>query len=1408
MQQPIRSGLLKGLYKALCLIGLIYLSTFTTVAQAQVNVLKQAIATNNGSGGGGVPTITGFNIPSGANRALFIVAAFERDHCDLATDVCNKSYINQGGLSDNFARPVVSTYQITARVAGPVSTLDKKNALTIGGSPSGDLRYSFAEVSLTDALNNPIANSTLFSLESYHIVLRESEINTLLGGASSGNVTITLPDVNLPKSAGDDAVLMAFVFDNVDQTDTGFVRSAAPINTNFGTGVAGNYTLVASSLDTNQAPDDAKDGFLVIGISTAGLSATNGGFTTMSGYSVLQNGVTSNSGGRFDNAEPTFITTEPDGLSVSAQFRNGVVSSFTLQSAAANTLKVGGGVAPAFTISGIITPPNITSNGGGTTAALYVDENKTAVTTVTASSENPSEILTYSIVGGTDAGKFSINASTGALTFTTAPNYESPTDSDTNNTYQVVVRVTDTNGSIDTQTITVTVNDVPDGLTGQTCSGYEAFVYDANTTLADNGFDGWTQPFNINRVGKFSYTEFANTNNWMSIQLTEWGTGALMTDGVGDDAGYTGTPISSSDWDRSAVFSRIITAAEAGNYRFNLVTGDDHVKIFKNGTLIYSKMNAYSGVPAEIFASYSLAANDQLTVVVIEENLGNTGLDLQITPLFTSPCAPRDFSDAPSSYGSAAHVLVSGMSLGSTDPDTETAAATSADAQGDDNAGTDDENGVFTNTGLTISLQAQNLMPEQVFKVFVPVKGTGKLYVWFDWDGDGTFGSHPDELVINGMSGTNQTLSEYVTVPLNAKVGTTFARFRWSSDTAAANPTGLASNGEVEDYQVQISAPVAPAPAATASSSCSTSGSTSSWVAGGGGYQSSTAQGLTITAVGTASSGAQWTFAPNDVMNTVGDFGNASINGVRSLSAAYYWDTTPESGRGANASTDGKTGTLTFNFSTTVTDPEIYIDRLGGFGGNTGYNPAQLSNSARFTPNAANAGVTFTKLGASSHFEVTSTSIQRTPNATLVWGESTGESGADSTRQMAMGGVKIPGTYSSISLDVSGVGVEGAGGDGMEFVICADIKVPPTITSNGGGATAAISIPENQTAVTTVTATDLNAADVLTYSISGGADAAKFAINASTGVLTFVAAPDYEVPTDSGANNIYDIQVTVSDGNGGTDVQAIAVTITDVVSEVSGVNVTIRAFLQGAYQSSTGLMSDTLRSSNLIPLAQPYTTNAFKYTGTETVNATRLTTTGNTAVVDWVLVELRDATTFSTIVARQAVLLLRNGDSINAAGASTLNFSTVPAGNYYVVVRHRNHLGVATQAPIALSTTGTLVDFTLPATATRGANSRLSSGTVALMWAGDVNNTEQVIGSGPNNDLSDVLGAILLEPTNTLMNTNFKLSGYRTSDIDMNGLTIFAGPGNDNNMVLGNILMHPANTTLSGNYIIRGGLNQ
>ena len=107
-------------------------------------------------------------------------------------------------------------------------------------------------------------------------------------------------------------------------------------------------------------------------------------------------------------------------------------------------------------------------------------------------------------------------------------------------------------------------------------------------------------------------------------------------------------------------------------------------------------------------------------------------------------------------------------------------------------------------------------------------------------------------------------------------------------------------------------------------------------------------------------------------------------------------------------------------------------------------------------------------------------------------------------------------------------------------------NVAPVFTS-----ATAINVAENGTSVVTVQATDADN-DTVAYTITGGADASLFAINSSTGVLTFNSAPNYEIPGDAGANNIYDITVTATDTNAGATTQNIAITVTDVASEVSG----------------------------------------------------------------------------------------------------------------------------------------------------------------------------------------------------------------------------------------------------------------
>jgi len=114
-------------------------------------------------------------------------------------------------------------------------------------------------------------------------------------------------------------------------------------------------------------------------------------------------------------------------------------------------------------------------------------------------------------------------------------------------------------------------------------------------------------------------------------------------------------------------------------------------------------------------------------------------------------------------------------------------------------------------------------------------------------------------------------------------------------------------------------------------------------------------------------------------------------------------------------------------------------------------------------------------------------------------------------------------------------------------VTVTSINETPIITSDGGGATATVSVAENTTAVTDVQSSDDSDSEGLglTYSLTGGVDQGFFSINTNTGVLTFNSAPDFANPLDADTGNNYQVQVTVTDSDTLTDVQDITVSVTD-----------------------------------------------------------------------------------------------------------------------------------------------------------------------------------------------------------------------------------------------------------------------
>ncbi len=237
------------------------------------------------------------------------------------------------------------------------------------------------------------------------------------------------------------------------------------------------------------------------------------------------------------------------------------------------------------------------------------------------------------------------------------------------------------------------------------------------------------------------------------------------------------------------------------------------------------------------------------------------------------------------------------------------------------------------------------------------------------------------------------------------------------------------------------------------------------------------------------------------------------------------------------------------------------------------------------------------------------------------------------------------------------------------------------------------------------------------------------------------------------------------------------------VSVPNTITLNLKAWLEGPYDSNALLMRDDLRSPLVIPVTEPYTAAGFAQAGGgggEAVAASVFNTTGNNAIVDWVLVELRNANTPSQIVSTRSALIQRDGDVVALNGVSPVVVNAA-SGNYYVALRHRNHLGVMTAAPVSLSGAAATVDFRTAAMATYGTVARKDINGAQALWAGNVFLDGAVKYTGTNNDRDPILTVIGgTVPTNSV-------AGYYREDVNLSGVVKYTGTSNDRDPILLNI---------------------
>ena len=396
-------------------------------------------------------------------------------------------------------------------------------------------------------------------------------------------------------------------------------------------------------------------------------------------------------------------------------------------------------------------------------------------------------------------------------------------------------------------------------------------------------------------------------------------------------------------------------------------------------------------------------------------------------------------------------------------------------------------------------------------------------------------------------------------------------------------------------------------------------------------------------------------------------------------------------------------------------------------------------------------------------------------------------------------------------------------GNGISSTNCPVIDIRNNIFDMNGSSTAAATLYSHYTTLTTYSGSTLNYNDLL--SAAAGSATAQLGRFNGANVLDLAA---WQSATSLESNSISVDPLFTSTTNlsilGGSPAIGAGTSITGITTDINGstrnnpptigayenkIVVVMKMFLQGAY--STGLsrhkdVSATWASVlNANALSQPYNTAAFgNYAGTETVTAGFFTSTAATTdIVDWVLVELRDAVTPTTIITRRAAFIREDGLIVDLDGVSSVSFKGYAAGNYFVVIRHRNHLGVrtaATQLVDGSATAPATYNFSSAQTQayqdgaiiTNAAMKDLGGG-VFGMWGGNANSNASVRASGPPT-LNDYLYLI-----NTTLGGDVTLilsNVYNSADMNMDGTVRASGPPTLNDYLF------LINSVLSGNVTI------
>ena len=805
-------------------------------------------------------------------------------------------------------------------------------------------------------------------------------------------------------------------------------------------------------------------------------------------------GVLAVDGAAFASASGQALLIKLSGSNSQAHFDNLVLTSYT----PANSL--GSAATLTIDIASAQTAPVIQSNGGGAASSVLVAENTTAVATVSASDADlPAQTLSYSIVASGDGALFVVDAAGGGLRFITAPDREAAMDSDGDSVYVVTVRASD--GTLaDTQTLTVTVLDV-----NETGVGAITDTDASANAVAEIAGVGTLVGLDLQAIDADA------SNNNVSYALSDDQGGRFVIDansGVVCVAAALDfetqathiivvTATSSDGSSRSAPFTiNVLDANEAG------VGALADADVAANSLAENASLGSLAGITA-LATDPDLADNISYSLVddaggrfVIAAGSGvvTLGAALDAEAASSHVIIVRADSSDGSFNSQAFTIVVQDVNESALSVLTDVDAA--AD-QIDEGAAAGSRVGV---TARAVDADRSNnavtyALDNSAGGRFVIDSGSGVVSLARGIQEEG-LAAHLISVRATSADASFSTRDFNITIDLVNDHAPVI-----SSDGGAATATLGVDEGSTAVTQIVASDADLPAPALVYSISGGADAALFAIDAGSGGLRFITAPDAEAAADAGADNSYQVNLLASDGVRSdaqlltvhVRDINEFAVGGIDDSDAAANVIS-------ENASPGARTG-----LTASARDADYSNSSLA----------YTLDNNAggRFAIDA-NSGVVRLARSIAEEGFVSHTITVLASSA----------DGSSSTQDMVIA-VTLANDHA------------------------------PAIVSEGGGDVATLSVDEGQLQVTVISAGDADLpAPTLVYSISGGVDAALFAIDAGSGALRFITAPDAEAAADAGADNIYRVDVLVSDG-GRIDTQALTVHVRDINEfAVGGIN--------------------------------------------------------------------------------------------------------------------------------------------------------------------------------------------------------------------------------------------------------------